>query len=70
MFHLKIVAATLIMNHCFGALRHQSGRDAVRSELGVQGVCKLPFGGQLRSSAGAGHDPTDDAEGLFSQGVA
>lgn len=30
----------------------------------------VSIGGQLRSSAGAGHDPTDDAEGLFSQGVA
>ena len=35
-----------------------------------RGYCTtVPIGGQLRSSARAGHDPTDDAGGLFSQGL-
>ncbi len=30
----------------------------------------VSIGGQLRSSARAGHDPVDDAEGLLAEGLA
>eukprot|EP01043_Picozoa_sp_COSAG02_P000337 COSAG02_NODE_6_length_64796_cov_76.792865_20_plen_442_part_00 len=37
---------------------------------GGGGYCTaVPIGGQLRSSAGAGHDPTDDAVGLLANGL-
>jgi hypothetical protein len=33
------------LNVCFGAMCDQSGCDAVRGELAIQGVCELSHGG-------------------------
>ena len=68
-------SANVSGSRCHGLEAERAAADPDSRSCMIGGICRavrssVPTGGELRSPARAGHDPTDDAEGLQASGLA
>ena len=70
-------SANVSGSRCHGLQAERVATDPNSRSCMIRGICRggglrssVPTGGELRSPARAGHDPTDDAEGLQASGLA
>ena len=55
---------------CSSWLDHLHSNEVAWLTVSLRPLIPVPVGGQLRPSAGAGHDPADDAGALPTNGLA